>query len=150
MNIRVAKQEDLEFIVEMIADDDLGKQREDFKRPLPDCYISAFKAINQDPRNELIVATEGEQVIGTLQLTFIPNLTFKGGERCQIEAVRVHRDHRSQGLGNKLFEWAIERAKEKGCYLVQLTTNKQRDRAKDFYDQLGFQATHAGMKLYLN
>lgn len=82
-------------------------------------------------------------------MTFIPYLTFKGGERCQIEAVRVHKDFRGKGLGKLFFEWAIERAKEKGCHLVQLTTNKERDKAKDFYGQLGFEATHEGMKLYL-
>ena len=149
MNFREALEEDLEDIVGMLAEDKLGARREELKSPLPSSYTEAFKQIETDPNNELIVVEKDNFVIGTLQLTFIPSLTFKGGTRLQIEAVRVHKDYRSQGLGKKFFEWAIERAKSRNCHLVQLTTNKERDRAKDFYDSLGFETTHEGMKLYL-
>jgi GNAT superfamily N-acetyltransferase len=44
---------------------------------------------------------------------------------------------------------AIERARSRGCGIVQLTTNKARDDARRFYERLGFNATHEGMKLML-
>ena len=134
----------------MLADDKLGHLREQYCNPLPQSYIEAFNEISKDSNNELIVAVKGDDILGTLQITFIPYLTFKGGLRAQIEAVRVHKNHRGKGLGKKFLQWAIDRAKEKNCHLVQLTTNKERDRAKDFYDSLGFKSTHEGMKLYLN
>ena len=149
LSFRKATKEDVIKIVSMLADDKLGSQREDFSIPLPQSYYDSFDLIANDSNNELMVAVENSNVIGTLQLTFIPYLTFKGGMRAQIEAVRVHKDHRSRGLGKVFFEWAINRAKEKKCHVIQLTTNKERDRAKDFYDTLGFEATHEGMKLYL-
>ena len=89
------------------------------------------------------------RIIGTLQLSFISYLTYRGGIRAQIEAVRVHKEHRGKGLGKQLFEWAIHRAKEKGAHLVKLTTDKKRPEALQFYEQLGFTASHEGMKLHL-
>jgi len=87
-------------------------------------------------------------VVGVLQLTFIPYLTYQGGWRALIEGVRVARGARSQGLGKALLEWAIARARERGCVMVQLTTDKSRPDAKRFYDGLGFVASHEGMKLH--
>lgn len=149
MIFRKAKSEDLEEIIKMLADDKLGSKRENYASPLPKYYLDAFEVISKDPHNELIVLEVNFKVVGTLQITFIPYLTFKGGVRAQIEAVRTHKDYRGRGYGKTLFEWAIQRAKERGCHLVQLTTNKERDKAKDFYDDLGFESSHEGMKLYL-
>ena len=89
------------------------------------------------------------RVIGVLQLTFIPYLTYRGGWRALIEGVRVDRRHRSAGIGRRLFEWAIARSRERGCHLVQLTSDKQRPDAIRFYESLGFAASHEGMKLHL-
>ncbi|CAM2011502.1 GNAT family N-acetyltransferase [Acanthopleuribacter pedis] len=149
LTFRAATRDDVPVIVAMLADDALGHQREAYADPLPEFYYTAFAAIQADAHNELMVAEGEGRIVGTLQLTFIPYLTFKGGTRAQVEAVRVHRDFRGRGLGRRFFEWAIERAKGRDCHVVQLTTNKQRDRARDFYDALGFEATHDGMKLYL-
>ena len=55
---------------------------------------------------------------------------------------------RSQGVGKALIEWAIARARERGCIMVQLTTDKARVDAKRFYEGLGFVASHEGMKLH--
>jgi len=96
----------------------------------------------------VVVEANGE-VIGTLQLTFIPYLTFCGGKRAQIEAVRVDQRYRSLGIGNKLIAWAIARARQERCHLVQLTTSASRPDAHRFYLRLGFVADHVGMKLEL-
>lgn len=149
MKFRKARKEDVPFIVQMMADDELGKLREDFKDPLPQQYYQAFSNIDNDPNQELIVIeNESGEIIGTLQLSFIQYLTYQGGIRAQIEAVRIRNDQRGQGIGEKLFRWAIDRSKEKGAHLLQLTTDKQRPDAIRFYENLGFKASHEGMKLH--
>lgn len=147
--IRVARQADLQAIVRLLADDKLGQSRETYSEPLPDAYTDAFAAIDRDPENALIVAEEAGAIIGVLQLTFIPHLTYTGGVRAQIEGVRIDSAYRGQGIGRKLFEWAITRARARGCHLVQLTADKQRPDAHRFYETLGFKASHEGMKLHL-
>lgn len=112
-------------------------------------YERAFEAIDADSRNLLVVADIGGRVAGTMQLTFIPGLSYGGGERAQIEAVRVSRQWRGQGLGGQMLRWAIDQASARGCRLVQLTTNLQRPDALRFYQALGFTASHAGMRLDL-
>ncbi len=149
MNIREATRQDVSAVVSLLAQDQLGSQREAVSDPLPDAYWSAFEAIDRDPNHRLVVAEDDGEVVGTLQLTFLPHLTFQGGWRAQIEAVRIAANRRGQGLGRVLFEWAIAEATQRGCHLVQLTTNKGRDDARQFYESLGFEATHEGMKLYL-
>ena len=146
---RKAKREDVPAIVRLLADDPLGAKRERFETPLPESYLRAFEAIDADPNNELVVACIGDEVVGVLQLTFIPYLTYQGGWRALIEAVRVDAKLRSQGVGKALFEWAIERSRSRRCHLVQLTTDKSRGDAKRFYESLGFSASHEGMKLHL-
>ncbi|PHR31214.1 MAG: GNAT family N-acetyltransferase [Fluviicola sp.] len=149
MNIRKAEKEDLESIVEMLADDLLGKKRESFQVPLPKEYLDAFERIQSDENQELMVMEdENSEVIGTLQLSFIQYLTYRGGIRAQIEAVRIRKDKRGLGIGKLLFEWAIDRAKERKAHVLQLTSDKQRPDAIRFYEDLGFNATHEGMKLH--
>src|SRR5690625_1061461 len=151
MNIefRLAKKEDLDKIVAMLADDILGSKRERYENPLPKSYMDAFEAIESDPNNELVVACMNGEVIGVLQITFIPYITHQGGWRATIEGVRTSAEVRGKGVGTKLFEWAIQRAKDRGCHLLQLTTDKQRPDALKFYERLGFKATHVGLKLKL-
>lgn len=149
MNFREATRGDVTKIVEMIADDELGKTRENFKIPIPDDYLTAFENINGDQNQELIVVEdEHSEIIGTLQLSFIQYLTYRGGIRAQIEAVRIRRDKRGLGIGKTMFEWAMNRAKERNAHLLQLTTDKKRPKAIKFYEDLGFTATHEGMKMH--
>jgi GNAT superfamily N-acetyltransferase len=151
MKFRKAKQNDVPAIVEMIADDKLGKTREDFQIPLPNSYYNAFENITVDNNQELIVVeSENQEVIGTLQLSFIQYLTYQGGIRAQIEAVRIRKDQRGTGLGTKMFEWAIERAKQRKAHVLQLTTDKKRPEALHFYKKLGFKNSHEGLKLHFN
>jgi GNAT superfamily N-acetyltransferase len=146
---RRARADDVPDIVRLLADDPLGATRERYESPLPESYARAFRAIEQDANNELVVACRAERVVGVLQLTYIPSLTYQGGWRALIEGVRVDSGERSQGLGKTLFEWAIARARERACHMVQLTTDKARPDAKRFYESLGFVASHEGLKLHL-
>lgn len=150
INIRGATREDVADIVRMLADDRLGEKREQYASPLPYAYYAAFDEINADKNNYLIVAEIDHKVIGTLQLTLIPYLTYQGGKRALIEAVRIDSAYRGKGIGKILFEWAIAKAVTEGCHLVQLTTNKQRPDALEFYKKLGFVTSHEGLKLFLN
>ena len=146
---RHARGPELPALVRMLVDDALGKLREDLSDPIDPCYLRAFAEIEKDPNNELIVAENGEQLVGMLQITFIPYLTYRGAWRCLIEGVRIHADFRGQGLGGRLLEYAIGRARERECAIVQLTSDKNRKDALRFYHQLGFTDSHEGFKLRL-
>ena len=133
-----------------MADDPLGATRERFENPLPVSYRKAFDLIDQDPNNELLVLeNERDGVVGGLQITYIPYLTYQGSWRALIEGVRIDKSQRGGGLGAKLVLEAIERAKQKNCRLVQLTSDKARPEAIQFYRKLGFIASHEGLKLKL-
>jgi ribosomal protein S18 acetylase RimI-like enzyme len=146
---RRATRADLPAIVHMLADDELGSQREQFETPLPQSYESAFEQINSDPNHELIVAELNGEVIGTLHLMFLPSLSYQGGLRAQIESVRVGKHFQSQGIGRQMMQWAMERARQRDAHVVQLTTHNSRVDAHRFYERLGFKGSHLGMKISL-
>lgn len=149
VEFRSATRTDLSAIVALIAADQLGATREDTSEPLAPCYVRAFEALMDDPNQILAVASEADIVIGTLQLTFIPGLSRRGSWRGQIEAVRIAETYRGAGLGARFFDWAIAQCRERGCSLVQLTTDRTRPDAHRFYERLGFEASHVGYKLKL-
>lgn len=146
---RRARRADLPSVVRMLAEDDLGSQRERYEEPLPESYSSAFEQIDNDPNHELIVAERNGEVIGTLHLMFLPSVSFQGGLRAQVESVRVDKLFQSQGIGSQMMKWAVECARQRGAHIVQLTTHKTRLDAHRFYERLGFKGTHLGMKLNL-
>lgn len=150
LTFRRAARADVLEVVRLLADDDFAAGRERFSGSVEDGYWRAFDAIDTDARQLLVVGEQDGQVVATLQLTFIPHLTYGGSERAQIEGVRVERSLRGTGIGGQLIEWAIDEARRRGCRLVQLTTNKQRTEARRFYERVGFVASHEGMKLDLH
>ena len=149
VTLRRATAADLPAIVAMLADDGLGRGREDASLPLARGYTDAFAAIEADPNQLLAVADSDGVVVGTLQLTFIPGLSHKGAWRGQVESVRVASSRRGTGLGQAMLEWAVAECRARGCRMVQLTTDKSRDDAHRFYARLGFVASHEGFKLKL-
>lgn len=146
---RKAERHDLDALVRLLADDPLGSEREEYTVPLLPSYVHAFEAVSDDPNNELVVVELAGEVVGVLQLTFIPYLTYKGGWRALIEGVRISAPLRSAGIGRRLFHWAIDRARQRRCHMIQLTSDKTRPEAIRFYESLGFVASHEGMKLHL-
>jgi GNAT superfamily N-acetyltransferase len=148
--LRRAQAEDLPAIVDLIAADPLGATRDGAKSAADlAAYQRAFHAINSDPAHILVAVQAGQDVVATMQLSFIPGLARHGALRGQIEAVHVRQDYRSRGLGAAILTWAIDEARRRGCGLVQLTTDKSRPAAHRFYERLGFTASHEGMKLAL-
>jgi|SRR5687768_4171902 GNAT superfamily N-acetyltransferase len=146
VNFRAARLADLPHVVAMIADDAIAAAR---TGAYGDEHRAAFAAIEADPNNELIVAELDGEVVGTLQLTYIPGISRRGAWRLQVEAVRIAAALRGRGLGRTMMEWAIERGRARGCAVVQLTTDKSRKDAHRFYESLGFAASHEGYKLDL-
>ena len=146
---RDATAADLPAIIALIADDQLGAQRDDPGPPLPQAYSDAFAAIDADPNERLIVAVADDEIIGTAQLSFLPGLARRGAWRMQIEAVRVASSHRGRGIGRAFMQWCIEQARQRGCTLVQLTSDASRVEAHRFYAALGFTDSHVGFKLKL-
>ncbi|MCE2992864.1 MAG: GNAT family N-acetyltransferase [Alphaproteobacteria bacterium] len=146
---RKAQLSDLPHIISLLLEDDLGKTRESISETVDTKYLDAFYKIDSDPNQYLMVVENGDEIVGTCHLTIMPSLTFIGSTRMQIEAVRVSEKHRGNKIGNWMFNKAIEYAKQNGVSILQLTTNKKRPIAKRFYEKLGFDASHEGMKLYL-
>lgn len=149
VSFRAARRDDLPAIVSMLADDALGAAREQPSSPLPESYFAAFDAIARDPNHELIVAEMNGKVVGVLQLTCLPGISRQGSWRALIEGVRVDSSIRSGGIGRKMIAHAVERARVRGCAMLQLTSDKSRVDAIRFYESLGFVASHEGMKLML-
>lgn len=149
LRFRRAARSDVPAIVRMLADDDLGSTREVLSDPPHPSYYAAFDEIDRDPNNLILVACDGDVVVGTLQLTFTPSLSYRGGRRATVESVRTEKSRRGQGIGTQLMRAAIERAHAHGCVLLQLTTHATRVNAHRFYEKLGFKGEHLGMKLRL-
>ncbi|WP_229401281.1 GNAT family N-acetyltransferase [Micromonospora okii] len=144
---REAVRADLPAVLDLIADDVLGRARDSTE--VDDAYEKAFADISADPRNHLVVADEDGAVVGCMQITYIPGLSRHGAERSLVEVVRVRADRRGRGIGGEMMRWAIGEAERRGCALVQLATDKARTDAHRFYLGLGFVASHEGMKLPL-
>ena len=146
--LRRATADDLPALVALLADDPLGAARERTDGDLG-AYRRAFTQVDADPAHVLLVAVQGETVVGTLQLTLVPGLSRGGALRGQIEAVRVAAGVRGNGLGAAMIGWAVDEARRRGATLVQLATDRSRAGARRFYERLGFVASHDGLKLQL-
>ena len=146
---RRATEADVPAIVRLLADDMLGASREATDAESLPQYLNAFRVIDSDANQFLLVVDDGTEIVGTLQLTFIPGLARGGVKRGQIEAVRVAGDRRGEKIGEAMFAWALDKCRSERCGIVQLTTDKARTEAHRFYDRLGFEASHIGYKMNL-
>jgi ribosomal protein S18 acetylase RimI-like enzyme len=146
VTFRTARPADLAAIVTMLADDDVSRTRSGYTTVVTDELVAAFEEISRDPSNELLVGEQDGAVVASLQITYIPGLSRGGMRRAQVESVRVRSDLRGQGIGQRLIEAATDRARQRGCAIMQLTTDLRRTNARRFYERLGFETTHGGMK----
>lgn len=150
LNHRKAKQSDLKIIVSLLFQDELGKVREELSNEIDKRYIEAFARIDADPNQYLMVVELEDKIVATCHLTIMPSLTFIGSTRMQIEAVRVCENYRGQKIGEWMIEQAISYGKSRGASIFQLTSNKKRNQSIKFYEKLGFEPTHEGLKLYIS
>jgi GNAT superfamily N-acetyltransferase len=146
VTFRDARRDDLERIVELIADDAVAARRTGEFGP---AHVAGFEAIQASPNDDLVVAELDGEVVGVMQLTYIPGIARNGAARLHVEAVRVDAQLRSQGIGRLLMDHAHARGRERGCALAQLTSDKQRPEAHRFYVSLGYAQSHEGFKLPL-
>ncbi|MET7306233.1 GNAT family N-acetyltransferase [Streptomyces sp. NPDC005571] len=147
MILRTATRADLPAVLALLADE--NRVVDPASVVVDEAYEKAFADIESDPRNEMLVLVDGDTVLGCLQATYIPGLGKRGEERALIEAVRIRADRRGDGLGRELMKQAVDRARLRGCALVQLTSNKRRADAHRFYESLGFDRSHEGFRLTL-
>lgn len=147
--IRLATRQDIRLIL-ALSDAGMvdGRQAEADNWQDP-AYLQAFETIEKDPHHEQFVMDRDKLVIGTMQLSYIPGIVRHGMWRGLIENVHIREDLRGQGLGGDMIRFAIERCRDKGCGMVQLTSNKKRLDAHRFYERLGFEKSHEGFKQFL-
>lgn len=148
LSYRSATAADLPFIIGLIVEDSVLATLDDPAAGDPG-YAAALAAIDADPNQEMLIAELHGEPVGCFQLSYIPGLMRKGMWRGQIEVVHVRADRRNLGIGSEMMGWAIARCRERGCGLVQLTSNKARHAAHRFYVRLGFAQSHEGFKLLL-
>jgi ribosomal protein S18 acetylase RimI-like enzyme len=141
---------DIDAMIELLNDDTLGNSRESLSDKMKNKYFDAFNRIQADINAKIIIASHNNVAVAMAQINFIQNLTYQGGVRAQIEGVRVRKDYRRQGIGKRLFQYLISLSNDRNCHMVQLTTNKSRSDAFDFYKDLGFIDSHEGFKRYLD
>ncbi|QFU16253.1 GNAT family N-acetyltransferase [Microvirga thermotolerans] len=144
--IREAERGDLEAIVRLHEEDELGTHGDAWTPETRPAYEAAFDAIARSPENSLYVALDGEEIVGTFQLTFIPNLTGRGALRVKVESVKVKAARRSGGIGARMMAFAEEEARRRGARMLELTSNKTRRDAHRFYERLGYARSHEGFK----
>ena len=147
IEFRAARRADVPAIIRLLADDELGARRESTDNAEP--YLKAFDALMAQKGNAIVVGDDSGDVVACLQLLVVPGLSRQGATRAFIEGVRVASKLRGKGVGEALVRHAIDKARNAGCRLVQLTSDKSRGDAHRFYERLGFVASHVGMKLEL-
>ena len=149
LTLRPAEEKDLPAIIQLFVEDEFGATRETLSDPLPQSYSMAFHEISADMNQILLVVENESTILGTCHLTVMSTLSFQGSRRLNMENIHIDKRYQGQGIGTWMIQQAIAIGREKGCTIIQLTTNKKRSRAKTFYEKLGFVATHEGMKLYI-
>jgi ribosomal protein S18 acetylase RimI-like enzyme len=150
ISMRPAQIDDVPAIIQLLADDDLGRERESVARSSEEAYLAAFAAMQREGCNLPVVAVDAEgEIVGYVQLTFIPGLSHGGATRLQIEDVRVGHRHRRRGIGRRMIDWALTEARRRNCRIVQLFVHHSRQDAAGFYAALGFGAQHRGLRLIL-
>jgi GNAT superfamily N-acetyltransferase len=148
LTYRHATPEDLPFIVGLIVEDAVVATNDSVADANHADYAAALAAIDADPNQEMFVLEDAGKPIGCFQLSYLPGLMRRGMWRGMIEVVHVSESERNRGYGSQMMRWALERCRERGCGMVQLTSNKKRTDAHRFYERLGFSRSHEGFKYY--
>lgn len=147
LTYRLAVEADLAFLDALIAADEVAVARDGIRPDNESQQLEAMQAIAADPNHELWIVDLDGQPVASFQLSYLPGVSRKGAWRGQIESVRVMPTLRGRGVGEAMMRWAIARCRDRGCSIVQLTSDNRREDAHRFYRRLGFHSSHAGFKL---
>jgi GNAT superfamily N-acetyltransferase len=148
--LRDAQRDEVPLVVAMLADDALGSTRDQVVDPLPGAYYAAFDTIAASRDNRLLIAELDGEVVGSLQITFIPGLAKVGATKMLVGQVRVVSPRRGTGIGGEIMAAVVALARARHCKSVELTSHRTRTDAHRFYARLGFVASHVGMTLALD
>lgn len=99
--------------------------------------LPELEAIIGNESCDVLVARDGEKIVGSLTLVVFPIPT---GIRAWIEDVVVDEAARGKGVGEALNTFALQRARERGAKTVDLTSRPSREAANRLYQRLGFVA----------
>ena len=146
MRIRTATLDDVQQIVEIYNRDPLVGDHQPPFIEIDASYGEAFKRIDEDPNQVLLVAEHQGAITGTVQVTCIQYLLGRLIRTAVIEALFVHPDHVNNGIGTSLMKEAEEWAKKNNCYSIRLTSNRKRTGAHRFYEKLNFVDDHLAFK----
>lgn len=150
LTFRRARSDDLGSIIAMLVDDILGKTRETPDRELPPEYAAAFRRIDADPDHEMVVGELDGEVVSYCLLSIVPGLSQRGRLKAIVEEVRVAGDRRGCGIGARMMKHVEHLALLRGAKVLQLTSDRRRPDAHRFYERIGFQPSHVGMKKQLS
>ncbi|WP_340586587.1 GNAT family N-acetyltransferase [Erythrobacter alti] len=150
LTYRDATEADLPFLDALAAEDDVGTARDPLRPDHAEQALEGLRAITADPNHRLYIVEWAGEPVGSFQLSFIPGVARRGAWRGQIESVRTRENLRGQGIGEAMMQWAMDRCKDRGCGIVQLTSDRKREAAHRFYQRLGFEPSHTGFKLKLS
>lgn len=146
--LRDALDTDIEGLVDLLLGGHMGPEVDDLDHV--NDYVDALREIDRTDGSYILVADLGGRVVGMLQLFTFRHFQHRGGRCAEIESMHVVEDARSAGIGGELLDYAVSRAKDLGCYRIQLTSNVKREDAHRFYEQHDFTPTHVGFKQYLD
>jgi GNAT superfamily N-acetyltransferase len=106
--------------------------------------------LEQPNRGRIFVLRHNGMILGMINLLFTIS-TAEGGFVILLEDVIVHKDHRHQGIGDKLLKRAIEYAKAKNFLRITLLTDRLNDDSQRFFKRHGFfVSTMIPMRLILS
>ena len=147
--IRAATEDDIPRILELYEEMVItASEAEQNRNPSLEDYHSVYAQIRAMPGHELLIAEEEGEVIGTMVLLIVPNLSHSGLPWAVVENIVTDRRFQRQGIGQLMMDYAISRAREAGCYKLQFSSSKTRDGAYRFYQSLGFKASAHGFRRY--
>ena len=145
--VRAATEEDISRILELYDELVITTAPEELKRsPVTDDFRQTFAQISAATGQELLVAEEQGKIIGTMVLIIVPNLSHGGLPWAGVENVFVNSGYRRQGIGKLLMDYVAARAKEVGCYKIQLISDKSRGESHKLYQELGYKASGHGFR----
>lgn len=147
--IRLAEESDLPRILELYHElSMITTEVEQHLNTSWDDYRRVFAEISGNPRRELLVAEYEGEVMGTVALFTIPNLSHGATPYALVENLVVNHKYRRKGIGKKLMEYTIARAKQEGCHRIELCSHRKRKEAHRLYSSVGFEPEAYGFRIW--
>ncbi|MBB5433267.1 GNAT superfamily N-acetyltransferase [Nocardiopsis composta] len=111
--------------------------------------VRAWTRIEADPDRSVLVAERRGQIIGTLDLLVVANLTHDAQPWCVVDNLVVDPASRRRGVGRALMEEAVDRASRAGCYKIELVAHESGHALPEFYRAVGFDGSGEVVRRYL-